>query len=83
MQESIFEDGTELIFSPNFADYLPAVFTRWEGVECYNYSPLIYANGCEHIALTGNGRILGNKEAVERIDSIPFSHNVIVRGDGP
>ena len=28
-------------FSPRFADYLPVVFTRWEGIECYNYSPLI------------------------------------------
>ena len=83
MQEFIFEDGTELIFSPDFADYLSAVFTRWEGGECHNYSPLIYANGCEHIALTDNGRILRNKEAVEHIDSTPFSHNVIVQGDGP
>ena len=58
-----FEDGAELIFSPRFDDYLPAVFTRWEGVECYNYSPLIYANGCENIALTGHGRIVGNGEA--------------------
>ncbi len=35
--------------------YLPVVFTRWEGVECMNYSPLIYANGEENIAITGKG----------------------------
>lgn len=52
-----------VIFSPVYSDYLPAVFTRWEGTECYNYSPLIYANGCENIAITGEGTLLGNGEA--------------------
>ena len=37
------EEGARLVFTDNPADYLPAVFTTWEGVECYNYSPLIYA----------------------------------------
>ena len=37
------EEGATLRFSQRFADYLPVVFTRWEGMECYNYSPLIYA----------------------------------------
>ncbi|MEZ4686409.1 MAG: hypothetical protein R3B47_10175 [Bacteroidia bacterium] len=27
--------------------------TRWEGVECYNYFPLIYALDQENIAITG------------------------------
>lgn len=35
--------------------YLPAVPTSWEGMECYNYSPLVYAYECENIAITGNG----------------------------
>lgn len=39
--------------------YLPAVFTRWEGVECYNYSPLIYAYEQENIAITGEGTLDG------------------------
>ncbi|MAE63373.1 MAG: glycoside hydrolase [Phycisphaeraceae bacterium] len=46
-------------FSSRPADYLPAVFTRWEGHECYNYSPLIYANGCNDIAVTGEGTFEG------------------------
>jgi polygalacturonase len=50
-------------FSDKFEDYLPVVFTRWEGVECYNYSPLIYANGCENIAVTGEGTLVGNGKA--------------------
>jgi len=49
-------------FSGRFADYLPVVFTRWEGVECYNYSPLIYARDCENIAVTGEGAFDGQGE---------------------
>ncbi|MDP2301744.1 MAG: glycoside hydrolase family 28 protein [Ignavibacteria bacterium] len=46
-------------FSTNPQDYLPLVFTRWEGVECMNYSPLIYAYEQENIAVTGSGIIDG------------------------
>ena len=35
--------------------YLPAVMTSWEGMECYNYSPLIYALECKNVAITGTG----------------------------
>lgn len=59
----IFEEGAIIRFSSNFADYLPVVFTRWEGMECYNYSPLIYACDCENIAITGEGTLIGNGEA--------------------
>lgn len=38
-------------------DYLPLVHVRWEGTECYNYSPIIYAYKQENIALTGKGTI--------------------------
>lgn len=37
--------------------YLPAVPTSWEGMECYNYSPLIYAYGCENVGIAGPGTI--------------------------
>ncbi len=50
-------------FSTRPADYLPVVFTRWEGVECYNYSPLIYAHDCANIAVTGEGAFDGQGEA--------------------
>ncbi|WP_052380441.1 glycosyl hydrolase family 28 protein [Paenibacillus camerounensis] len=57
------EKGAVINFSDSFADYLPVVFTRWEGMECYNYSPLIYAVDCENIAVTGEGTLNGNGEA--------------------
>jgi polygalacturonase len=39
--------------------YLPAVYVRWEGVECMNYSPLLYAFEQVNIALTGEGTLDG------------------------
>ena len=48
-----------LEFSKDKAKYLPVVFTRWEGVECMNYSPLIYAYEQENIAVTGKGILDG------------------------
>ncbi len=54
------EEGALLLFSDNPADYLPAVFTRWECVEIYNYSPMIYTSGQENVAITGKGKIDGN-----------------------
>ena len=57
------EEGSRLEFSPDPADYLPAVFTRWEGIECWNYSPLIYAVDGENIAITGKGVLYGNGPA--------------------
>jgi len=53
------QKGAELRFSDKFSDYLPVVFTRWEGLECYNYSPLIYAKDCKNIAITGSGKLNG------------------------
>lgn len=53
------QEGAELRFSDKFSDYLPVVFTRWEGLECYNYSPLIYAKDCTNIAITGTGKLDG------------------------
>jgi polygalacturonase len=51
------EKGATLLFSSNPADYLPAVFTTWEGLECYNYSPLVYAFDCDNVAVTGQGTL--------------------------
>lgn len=51
------EEGAVLRFSDNPQDYLPAVQTSWEGTECMNYSPLIYAFDCEDVAITGKGRL--------------------------
>lgn len=56
-------EGAELLFSQDPADYLPPVFSRYEGMELYNYSPFIYANGCHDIAITGKGLIDGRGQA--------------------
>lgn len=53
------ESGARLLFSTDPKDYLPLVYTRWEGVELMNYSPLIYAFEEENIAITGEGTLDG------------------------
>jgi unsaturated rhamnogalacturonyl hydrolase len=53
-------EGATLQFSPDRAKYLPVVFTRFEGTECMNYSPLIYAYEQENIAVTGSGTLNGS-----------------------
>lgn len=52
-----------LKFSDVMEDYLPNVFVRVGGIELYNYSPFIYARGCENIGVTGPGRLDGNSHA--------------------
>ncbi len=51
-----------IAFSQDPSHYLPAVFTRWEGTELYNYSPLIYAFGQRGIAVTGTGTLDGQAD---------------------
>nr|WP_136252037.1 glycoside hydrolase family 28 protein [Ningiella ruwaisensis] len=58
MELHVSEDA-HLQFSGGPHHYMPLVKTRWEGTECYNYSPFIYALACHNIALTGKGKIDG------------------------
>jgi len=53
------ETNAVLRFSTDPQAYLPAVFTRFEGMECYNYSPLIYAFEQKNVAVTGAGMLDG------------------------
>jgi polygalacturonase len=53
------EEGAELHFSGAIEDYLPAVFTRNEGIELMSLGACIYANGQENIAVTGKGKLVG------------------------
>ena len=46
----------EFAFLP---DLYPLVPTRWEGLDCWNLSPLIYAYQARDIAITGSGTIDG------------------------
>ena len=55
-------EGAVLAFSQDPDDYLPPVRTRYEGMDCYNYSPLLYANGRRNVALTGRGVVDGGAD---------------------
>jgi polygalacturonase len=52
-------ENATLLFSTEYKLYLPPVLTRWEGMDCYNIHPLIYAREASNIALTGKGTIDG------------------------
>lgn len=52
-------DSAVVLFSTDLKKYLPVVYTRYEGVECMNYSPFIYAFEKENIAITGTGILDG------------------------
>jgi polygalacturonase len=55
-------EGAEIRFSTNPNDYLPVVLTSFEGTECMNYSPLIYAFQKKNIAITGKGILNGQAD---------------------
>ncbi len=59
---NISENAT-LLFIQDPNHYLPMVFSRWEGVECMNYSPFIYAFEQENIAITGQGTLNGQADS--------------------
>ncbi|MBP2478072.1 polygalacturonase [Crossiella equi] len=50
--------GGTVRFSTDPARY-PLARTRWQGIECVNFSPFLYAYEAVNIALTGAGRIDG------------------------
>ena len=54
--------GATLAFSQDPKDYLPVVFTRFEGTECMNYSPFIYAFEKTNIGISGPGTLDGQAD---------------------
>jgi polygalacturonase len=56
------ETNAVLKFSTDPNNYLPVVFTRFEGTELYNYSPLIFALGQKNVAVTGEGTLDGQAD---------------------
>lgn len=68
------EAGSVLNFSGDPDDYLPAVKTTWEGMECYNYSPLIYAYECENVAITGEGKLRAELDVWREWYARPAAH---------
>ncbi len=67
-------EGATLYFSARPEDYLPAVQSSWEGTECFNYSPLIYAFGCTNVALTGQGMIEARLDVWKQWFTRPPAH---------
>lgn len=51
------KDAT-LEFSPDTKLY-PLVLTRWEGLDCWNYQPMIYACKAKNVGIAGEGTIDG------------------------
>ncbi len=66
--------GAVLLFSEDPNDYLPAVHSSWEGMECYNYSPLIYAYKCKNVAITGQGEVKAKMDVWKQWFSRPKAH---------
>ena len=54
----VLEKGATLLFSSDTSLY-PLVRTRWEGNDCWNYQPMIYAADATDIAITGEGVVDG------------------------
>ena len=61
----------QFVFEP---DLYPVVPTRWEGLDCHNVSPCIYAYKQENIAVTGEGTIDGggSKETWWQWTGVPY-----------
>lgn len=59
-------ENAVLIFSGEIIDFLPAVFTRYAGVEIMSLAACIYANGATNIAITGAGLLIGPGESPVR-----------------
>lgn len=87
----LLEKGAKIRFSDNPDHYLPMVRTSWEGTMIYNYSPLIYANNCTDIAISGEGIIDGEgsniwnsfkaKEGPDKKLSREMNHNSVPVSD--
>ena len=58
----VVQKGATIKFDPNPKLY-PMVLTRFEGMECMNYSPFVYALDQQNIAITGGGTLDGQANA--------------------
>ena len=56
------DDDATLVFVTDPQAYLPLVLTRFEGMELWNYSPLIYAIDATGVAVTGGGTLDGQAD---------------------
>ncbi len=53
------QKDAKLLFSTD-KSLFPIVLTRWEGMDCKNYQPCIFAYEEKNVAITGEGTIDGN-----------------------
>ncbi len=85
--------GAELHFSGDIKDYLPVVPARNEGIDVNSLGALIYADGVENIALTGEGKLVGPEKGCElelrqeggikeEVGRLPFEQRVYDGSDG-
>jgi polygalacturonase/rhamnogalacturonyl hydrolase YesR len=54
----VVEKNATLLFAFD-TDLYPLVPTRWEGLDCWNYQPCIYAYKAKNVAISGEGTIDG------------------------
>ncbi|WP_428741761.1 glycoside hydrolase family 28 protein [Tenacibaculum sp.] len=58
--------GAIIKFSKDFDDYLPMVPTRFQGANGIGFSPLIYGNNLQNVAITGMGTVDGQGEVWQK-----------------
>lgn len=76
-------DGATLRFSGTASNF-PTVLTRYEGIECMNRSPMIYAFGETNIALTGSGTLdAANTSSWNRGNDRAFLETLVRDGVAP
>ena len=56
------EKGAVILLGDNLDEW-PSIKSRWEGVECYGYSPCIYGENLKNVSITGAGTIDGRGRA--------------------
>ena len=76
------EAGATIRFSTDRKKYLPIVFTRWQGIECYNWSPFIYGHGLTNVAITGQGHARRPGRLVEAAGQRRFELAVVAADGG-
>lgn len=85
--------GAELHFSGDIKDYLPVVPARNEGIDVNSLGAMIYADGVENIALTGEGKLVGPEKGCElelrqeggikeEVGRLPFEQRIYDGSDG-
>ena len=67
-------EGAKVVFDDDLSLYYPAVQTSWEGAECMNISPLLYAFECENIAISGPGTLAPEMDFWRTWFNQPDSH---------